>query len=527
MSPYQNSGATIPKMLGRKKLLTRVIAMLGKRNADNLSIVGPKLYGKTVFLHHLSEYIKTGTGGYLTSVFVDLRHGTPQNDAEFRRMLADQIQAALHPIRDDWAAALRSTDECTVSDITDLVLQELENEGKRILIIFDGFDHLTLGNGISPNLLDQLRFFAQRSSLRYVIGSRKRLRELCKTEESKTSDFWRIFAEPVQIGSFDEEDIQDFWTPFEKRSIEIEPGAKTEFKNQTGGIPVFVAGMLKKLYESASEGQKITQRQIVELTKDFCRESQDAIVDIWEDCSLELRNLVVNACTGEASTNAYPNPLIEQALFRGFLKKEGNHLKSLSRVMEEFAFSQSSIVQDMNRLFANKTDFEKNIKGVLELRLSQVNNISNELIDYVKHSIRDMDDGPKLVLDNARGIVEEACKFITKTEGIEIDGRLPTEWIERWRSTNVYGPPEDIDPFPSDRGKQIRALSFICGCDGRYIKLSKKISRQTFTLLRNINEIGNFSNHSLGEKVLAGTAIVLCITAIELIESMSRDCEIN
>lgn len=525
MSPYQNSGAEIPKMLGRKRLFKKVFSMLNKANPDNISIVAPKLYGKTVFLNHLAEHFQPGKDSYFTSAFIDLRHGTLQSDDEFRKALAGQIQTALHHIRDDWAGALRSSDD--KMGILDLILQELEGERKRILVVFDSFDHLPIGNGISPNLLDQLRSFAQKSSLRYVIGSRRRLRELCKTEESRTSDFWRIFAEPIQVGFFDDEDIDDFWAPFEKKSIEIETGAKTEFRNQTGGIPFFVAGMLKKLYESAPEGQKMTQRQIIELTKDFYRESQDAIVDIWEDCSLELRNLVVNACTGEALLNGYPNSLIEQALSRGFLKKDGNQLKALSRIMEEFAFSQSSIVQDMNRLFAKKIDFEKNIKGVLELRLSQVNNVSNELIDYLKHSIRDMDDGPKLVLDNARGIVEEACKFITKTEGIEIDGRLPTEWIEKWRTTNIEGPPAGIDPFPSDRGKQVTALRYICGCDNRYMKVSNKISRQSFTLLRTLNELGNFSNHSYGEQVLSGTAVILCMTAIELIESLSRDCKIN
>jgi hypothetical protein len=78
-------------------------------------------------------------------------------------------------------------------ELLDLVFQELEQQKARLLVILDGFDHVLAGTGLTRNLWDQLRALGQRASLTLVTGSRRPLRELCKTEESRTSDFWEIF----------------------------------------------------------------------------------------------------------------------------------------------------------------------------------------------------------------------------------------------------------------------------------------------------------------------------------------------
>ena len=68
-----------------------------------------------------------------------------------------------------------------------------EKEIARILVVLDGFDHVLAGTGLTRNLWDQLRELARRPSLRLVTGSRRRLRELCRTEEVQSSNFWGIF----------------------------------------------------------------------------------------------------------------------------------------------------------------------------------------------------------------------------------------------------------------------------------------------------------------------------------------------
>ena len=90
-----------------------------------------------------------------------------------------------------------------IIDLLHLVFDDLENKGHRLLAVLDGFDHVFKGSGITRNLWDELLSLCRMSSLRLVTGSRSRLRELCKTEESRTSDFWEIFYDtPLQFGCF-------------------------------------------------------------------------------------------------------------------------------------------------------------------------------------------------------------------------------------------------------------------------------------------------------------------------------------
>ena len=195
--PSVSSGKDIATMLRRKRLFKRVYNMLIKPTRDNVSIVGPKLCDKTVFLNELSGYFTSGSETFLSSVLIDLQHGTPQTDREFYIKLADSIREALQSYDSELSGILDETGAELIADMLQLVFDVLADDKKRLLVIFDGFDFLPIGTGISPNLLDQLRSLVEKSSLSLIIGTRKRPRELCKTEELRFSDFWQIFDEPV------------------------------------------------------------------------------------------------------------------------------------------------------------------------------------------------------------------------------------------------------------------------------------------------------------------------------------------
>jgi hypothetical protein len=510
-------------MFGRKRVSEKILAMLHKPIPDHVSIIGPKRYGKTVLLHHLAECLRSD-GNYVASVFIDLRHDSPQTDSEFRSYLARCLSEGLKPVDSTYEEILRDADDASIPDVIEIILKDLADKKKRLAIILDAFDHLPLGTTIHPQLLEQFRSFAQISSLRLIIGSRCRLRELCKSEESRNSDFWSIFAEPIQLGAFEDSDFDDLWPPFQERTITFDAGARTELKGQTGGVPRFVAGIMEKLYENSSNGKKICQSDITELAKKYQHESLDSVLDIWEDCNQDLRNMLVDAASGETPTTSYPQIIIELSTLRGLTRKEGALLKINCRIIGEFAKGESASVQDMNRLFSRIEDYEKNIKRLLELRHSQIRNIGDELHRYAKYAINDIDDGPKIVLRNANGIVEEAIKIIMKAENIRVGDNLADEWNDMWCRTNSSGPPRDIDPFPSERGKQIRALSYICGCDSSYpIRVSKQISKQSYILLRKINDFSNYLRHRGDEEPSDGMAVLLCLTTIELIQSLEKD----
>lgn len=521
MNPFNCSGTSIPKMFGRQRILEKILSMLNKPIPDNVSVVAPKLYGKTVLLNNLCERLRQ-TEGFYTSVYIDLRHKTPQSDVEFRRTLANHLSESFNGLNKEYSKLLRDCDDTSISDNINIVLADLNENNKRLVIIFDAFDSLTLGTLISPNLLDQLRSFAtDNPSLSLVIGSRLRLRELCKTEESRTSDFWRIFAEPIQLGALEEQDYDEFWKPFEMRSITVEKGARTDFITKTGGVPVIVTGLLKPLFGEFPDGAKISQVDVSAFADRFQRDQIDVLNDLWE-IRQQLQDIVIDATTGEASTASFQAADIEECVTRGLIKKNGGKISSNCMILAKFSESKSTTVHEINRLFGKKAGYEANIKRLLELRLNQVDKCGSDLTKYVSHAISDIDDGPIRVLNNARTIAEEALKIICTTEAIAAGEPLREDWLIKLQAQGIIEERNKI--FPADRGQQVMILSWICGCDRKFqMKLTSKVSKQTFYVLRSLNEFGNYVTHRGAEEPAMNVAILMCQTAIELVESLSND----
>ena len=201
-SPYRVLGVGVPPMLGRERLFEELRRHLTKPTPDHVSVIGPAGFGKSVLLNHLASHFRQPGKYFTTSMYWDLRHGTPATDHEFRRQLAERIKGALQQVESEYADFMELEDE-GLHDLLQLVFSEMQTRGVRILAVLDGFDHLLAEGRITRNLWDSLRTLCQMTSLRLVTGSRSRLRELCRTEESRTSDFWEIFYDtPLKVDWF-------------------------------------------------------------------------------------------------------------------------------------------------------------------------------------------------------------------------------------------------------------------------------------------------------------------------------------
>ena len=127
---------------------------------------------------------RSGSPSYLTAAYVDLRHAPPATDGDFRKQFAEAVKNALSRVGSALGDYIDLTDQSR-HELLVLVFDELDKDNKHLLVVLDGFDHVLAGTGLTRNLWDQLRALAQKRSLRLVTGSRRPLRELCKTDESR------------------------------------------------------------------------------------------------------------------------------------------------------------------------------------------------------------------------------------------------------------------------------------------------------------------------------------------------------
>lgn len=514
-SSYQVQGVGVPTMFGRERLFGRLCRHLNKPTPDHVSVIGPAMIGKSVLLNHLAGQFRQPGEYFTTSMYWDLRHGTPATDDEFRRRFAERIKHALHQVDSEFADFMELGDE-GLHDLLHFVFSEMQTGGSRILAVLDGFDHVLAEGSITRNLWDDLRTLCQMTSLRLVTGSRSTLRELCKTEESRTSDFWEIFYDtPLQVGCFEEHDWDGFLSPFSSRNIKFDGCAQEEFANWTGGVPTLAAALAGNLLEDAPEGILLSRPHVDSVARTLLEDRRELLAALWDDCPIELQSLLAAVANDELSVTDVPDHVRRDLELRGFVRPSGNKIRSSCCLMGHYAREQAGEVNDLQRLFGNTNRFKGNARRLLELRLADVQDSDSQLRGYVKRGIRDLQPDPANSIVWARSIAERALDLVWEAE-LPPDRSLP----DKWKKIEIKF--DERGRLPGSRGRQCGILRQITGTE-KHNPVAKFITRPTYLLVNHIHSVGNFGQHKDDNNVSVSMAASFCLSAIALCESLSRD----
>jgi hypothetical protein len=528
--PYQVLGVSVPSLLGRKHLLEQIGRHLMKPSPDHVQVVGPSLYGKSVLLSQLAANHRGGSSQYLTSAYADLRHTPPTTDGEFRQQFGVIVKDALTRAGSSLADYIDLGD-ASAHELLVLVFDELDRERKRLLVVLDGFDHVLEGTGLTPNIWGQLRALAQRRSLRLVTGSRRPLRELCKSDESRTSDFWEIFYDtPIAVGAFGESDWDDLIEPLIAAGVTVDGSARKEIANWSGGVPILAIALLGGLAESTSDGKICTKNEVDAIAGVMLEERRQLLAEIWEDCDVDLRGDLAVLASKEADgiplseLSDRRQRTLEQ---RGLGSSSGHRMRASCRLMARFAQQQAPAVADLKRLFGTREGFEANIRGLLEHRLAQVldTTIDGDLRSFVQSAVRDLEPKPELALKWVRSIVNRCLALIWDTE-LESGQRLPDSWVNEWKQgRDRLQWLDGSQRLPRGQGAQCHVLRLATGAEG-IRPMARFATKPTALLVDALQSVGDFAQHREDyreSKVSKGYAAAVVMSAIELAESLARD----
>ena len=533
-NPYRTVGPSIPPMLGRASLVQQIERHLLKPTPDHVSVVGPAHYGKSVLLRHLADSHHRESPVFLTTVHIDLRHHTPTSDAAFKRRFAEEVKAVLRAERPQIAEYLEFEEEA-IHESLDLVFTDLDGEGKRILVVLDGFDKVLRDGELTRNLWDQLRSLAQKSSLRLVTGSRRPLRELCRTEESRTSDFWEIFYDtPIRVGALEDSDWEPFLQPLLDAGGAVDEPARKEIVNWTGGVPWLVCALLRRLWEQGPETARLSKPEIDQAAEAMLEEQRELLTALWEDCDMELR-ADLDALAADGIPLAELSDSRRRALeSRGFGRVSKNRLRGSCRLMQRYAAQQAPVLAGLDRLFGTASGFEAHIRSLLELRFTQVAGpeVDGVLREYVRNAVRDIEPEPMHALIWIRSIADRALALIWDVE-LPRDRMLPPEWLDEWRHAGVKSLPEDGGKLPHGSGLQCGVLRLITGTDRVRRRQSRYVTKTTSLLVNHLQSVGSFGQHrenspktnvSIPEtNVSIGFAAAIVLAAISLVENLTAD----
>ena len=291
--------------------------------------------------------------------------------------------------------------------------------------------------------------------------------------------------------------------------------ALKEIANWTGGIPVLAAAMADRLFTETSDGVTISKPCVDRAAEAMAEKRRDLLVYLWDDCSIELQSDLATLVDRDLAHSEISDDRRRNLELRGFARSSGNRLRSSCRLIARYAEQQADEVENMRRLFGDAERFEGNIRSLLELRLSQVQNADPKLVGYVQNAIRDLQPEPVNSVIWARSIAECALDLIWNAE-LPTNKSLP----DAWKSVEITF--DERNQLPRSRGQQCGILRTITGTD-KYAPVSKFVTKPTCLLVDHIKSVGDFGQHQEEGTISVPIAAAFCLSAIGLCESLGRD----
>lgn len=517
-SKFQIPGTGVPPMLGRAGIMQRMTGALTKAIPDHLQVVGPRFSGKTVILQELATRLRQAGKPYSAVVLWDLGHQTPGTDELFMQRLARELSSALQGSHADYAQYLRNPKDNPYQDIAE-VLDLLKEDGSKVLAIMDGFDRPLSNGQLTRNLWDQLRELAHKPSLRLITSSRRTLRDLIRNPDAQTSDFWNIFdPTPVRVSCFDEGDLTALLAAMPDRPLSA--GAQTELWNASNGFPVLVLSVLNAVCEVGAAGTVSPEAMKAASDSAFLT-VRDKLDALWIDCPSSCHDLMRRVLdegsvvrTGIAAADA------ETLIERGFVHTAANKLQRPNRLLGRFLEEQPHEGNALVRLFGTTDAYQKNLKGVLERRIGQLNGIDATLKRYLELGAELLPEHPSIFLSNIRGIVDQAFDLIWKAE--ISDKRIPSDWMVIWKYNGERGVEKWETTFPQG-GARVHLIKLMTGTDSHSAPCAKYITKGTYVLVNTVNAFGDFGQHQEGAPIDPGTAYSALHVCVELAAALTRE----
>lgn len=529
--PYELPGLRIPQLLGRRAELAGLVRdLVEKATPDHISVVAPRYFGKSVLIQALAEQFAAPESHYRVVINWDLRHSTPEDDRGFQIALAKLLDKRMLEIGNaSYHEYLQETEGDLAGTISDVV-DSLAAEGARILILLDDFDRLASQPQVSKNLWDYLRSLAQRDHVRFVLSSRRRLRECIPNRDGRTSDFWNIFTNVVTLKPFSADDLDEFLGPISEAGFHVEASGKQAIVDWTGGIPILAArlcGDILACSPPARVDKAFVESRGEQITCDAWM--QDALTLLWDDCGKDVQGDLLDIAGDPLVVRKLPPT--RQALLadRGYIIRDSGAYKAQCRFMQLFAARHEVRSRDLRDLFKDHETELRSLKALLQLRLSSITGGDPETRSFIEHAIDGLAKGQRTALASIRSIAEEALSVAWEVEcpGNVMPAAMQQQITRAW-DAGGGGMNPDVLQRLNDRNIRRRILRVASGDQGR-AKVTRKVSRPMMLLIDYLYNLGNYGQHmndipaAQEQPVDVSFCAGACWSAIELLKRMSED----
>jgi serine/threonine protein kinase len=336
---------------GRDREVKRIYSRLDAPHPQSISVVGERRIGKSSLLNYI--YQRKNRKRFMQNhersifIFMDFQRSADLTIPKFIDILFTMFKY-------EEAKEIGGIDgEKSLDHLKDVV-QELSDQGKRIIVLMDEFEAITKNENFDMQFFSFLRFLANNFMVAYVTSSYMELQQMCHNKDIADSPFFNIFSNlPLRPFSRDEA-VELVTVPSEREGIPL-AGYASEILDLSGYFPLYVQVACSYLFEFFVENAG-AEPDWEEISRSFKEEVYPHFSFIWSRMDDASRQSLCRVAMGRSIGKKHKF-VSEDLLRRGFLREEDGALAVFASSFKDFVLEQSQ------RIAGRKKSFISNLWG--------------------------------------------------------------------------------------------------------------------------------------------------------------------
>lgn len=340
------------EFFGRKREIRRIYSRLDAPHPQSISIVGDRRIGKSSLLNFIynRKNRKRNMQSYEKSVFVylDFQKSVDFDVPKFIDFVFNVFGYETERGR-DYANREKTLDQFKE------VIEELHEEGRRIILLMDEFEVITRNEKFEEEFFSFLRSMANSYRVAYVTSSCDELQRMCHNKDISGSPFFNIFSN-LPLRPFSREEAMELVTvPSGTEGIPLQ-GYADRILELSGLFPLYIQIACSILFEHFIENPDM-EPDWKQITESYNSEVYPHFSFIWNRMDGGRKKNLTRIAKGKSIDRKYQF-INEELIRRGYVREWGEGLEIFSEAFRNFIIEQRGESESKSNFFS--TLFKRN-----------------------------------------------------------------------------------------------------------------------------------------------------------------------
>jgi serine/threonine protein kinase len=331
---------------GRKREVKKIYSRLDAPHPQSISVVGERRIGKSSLLNYIynRKNRKRSMQNHDNSIFIfmDFQRSADLTIPKFIDILFSMFKY-------EQSRELKHIEgEKNLDQLRDVV-QELSNEGKRIIVLMDEFEAITKNENFDMQFFSFLRFLANNFMVAYVTSSYLELQQMCHNKDVADSPFFNIFSN-LPLRPFGRKEAVELITvPSEREGVPLE-GYTSRILDLAGFFPLHIQIACSNLFEFFVENPDV-EPDWQAISRSFKEEVYPHYSFVWTRMDEASKESLCRIAMGRNIGKKY-RFVSEDLLRKGYLREEDGDLAVFASSFKDFVLEQSQKISQKKSLFS-------------------------------------------------------------------------------------------------------------------------------------------------------------------------------